>query len=100
MLGRRLHYMAKKYVGKVYDGMWEVIESKQRSESSHRRKYLLRNIYNQRTVEIDERTIKRIDRGETEVCKVIRHQIFKETKYDFRTAVFQKRRISFKAFLE
>ena len=62
-----------KFIGKIYDGRWKVIECI-RCEN-RQIKYTLENIYNQRTIRIDGRTLRRVEKGETTISKVMAHNI-------------------------
>ena len=72
--------MAVKYIGKIYEGRWEVIrfEKYDNSRAGH---YILRNVYNQNEIIIKDATLRKIEKGETTVCKVIVHHI-RNNKYD------------------
>ncbi len=66
--------MNDEFIGKVYDGRWEVI-GKGSNNNNHTIQYLLKNIFNERVIKIDRRTLRRVDNGETTVSKVMAHNI-------------------------
>ena len=51
--------MAVKYIGKIYEGRWEVIrfEKYDNSRAGH---YILRNVYNQNEIIIKDATLRKI----------------------------------------
>ena len=62
--------MAKsKYIGKIYDGRWEVIGQQKYRGNTTSRKFILRNIYNDMEITLKDVTLRKIDRGETTVSK-------------------------------
>lgn len=65
-----------KYLDNVYDGRWRVIKRIKPTKNNRQAKYELQNIYNERIITIDGRTLKKIDIGETTVCKVMAHNLF------------------------
>jgi hypothetical protein len=62
------------FIGKVYDGRWEVV-AKRNGNRGHTIQYSLRNIFNERIIRIDGRTLKKVDNGETTISKVMAHNI-------------------------
>lgn len=65
--------MSSKYLGKVYDGLWEVINYEKRN--GHIASYILKNIYNGNILKFSVNTIRKIDKGETTVSKIICEKI-------------------------
>lgn len=72
--------MKSDYMGKVYDGRWEVVGFAHYSPTCRAGKYTLRNIYNQNEITVKDFTLRRIDREETTVSRVIHHKIKKESE--------------------
>lgn len=72
--------MKGQYIGKIYEGRWEVIKW-ERYNNSRAGKYILRNIYNGDEVSLKDATLRKIDRNETSVSRVIVHHI-RNKKYD------------------
>lgn len=67
--------MKRKYIGKIYDGRWEVIRFERYGSNSKSGKFVLRNTYNGSEVTIQEKTLRMVDRGETTISSVIFHKI-------------------------
>ena len=67
--------MEGKYIGKVYDGKWKVVRMEMYGGKGRARKAVLENVYNNREVTIQERTLRKVDRGETTISSVIFHKI-------------------------
>lgn len=65
-----------KYGGKIYDGRWKVI-------SRQNTNYILENIFNQNQIIISEKTLRRIDSGETTISKSISTKLFRAGKSRF-----------------
>ena len=67
-----------KYIGKVYDGRWEVVKrehyGKCKGGSS---RFVLRNIYNGMETTVKDTTLRKIDRGELTVSGVMSIKITK-----------------------
>ena len=66
--------MVDEFIGRVFDGRWEVI-AKGTSNRGHTIQYSLKNIFNERVIRIDGRTLRRVDNGETTISKVMAHNI-------------------------
>lgn len=74
--------MTSKYIGKIYDGRWEVIRFEKCGEEGKRvERFILKNIYNKEEIVINGGTIRRIDRGLTTVSSVICYRIKKSKDY-------------------
>lgn len=69
-----------KYIGKVYDGMWEVIDLRKTDKTNIH--YVLENIYNHNQCEITGEAMRNLDRGKTTMSSII-HQCIR-TKQDNR----------------
>ena len=67
--------MREKYIGKIYDGMWEVIRFERYGSNSKAGKFILRNIYNGSEVSLKDSTLWKVDRGETTISSVMFHKI-------------------------
>ena len=76
------------YVGKTYEGRWIIESTKQTNSASNHYIYIAKNIFNGDTLELNERTMKRIEDGKFTICRLIRRKIFKENKTHVRTFVF------------
>lgn len=76
-----------KYLGKIYDGRWEIIELEYH-ENSHRIYYIARNIFNKRIIKIDDVQISLIEKGKIDVGCVIRRKMYKERRFNAQTIVF------------
>ena len=63
--------MAKKYLNKIYDGYWRVVEQYPSNENGTHYRYILRNEYNGNTSELFDSTLRKIDRGETKLSHII-----------------------------
>jgi hypothetical protein len=61
-----------KYIGKIYDGRWQVVE---RVGNRTHISFILENIYNQKKVRVQCHSLKKVDDGKTTLSKVIAHQI-------------------------
>ena len=59
--------MREKYIGKIYDGRWEVIRFERYGSNSKAGKFVLRNIYNGSEVSFKDSTLRKIDSGKTTV---------------------------------
>ena len=75
--------MVKKYIGKIYEGRWKVIgfEKYDNSRAGH---YILRNVYNQNEIIIRDATLRKIEKGETSVSRVIVHRIRNKKYYKYK----------------
>lgn len=70
-------------IGIIVDGYWKVISSRNRrsiTPTCHRVIYTLQNIYNQRTIEVEERSLKKIIEGTQTVAYFIRRAMPKNKK--------------------
>lgn len=61
--------MKNRYKGNIYDGRWKVLGTKDR-------KYVLENIYNHQQISIHHETMKKIDKGETTISKVMCYRLY------------------------
>jgi hypothetical protein len=61
-----------KYIGKVYEGRWEVVrfEPYGKSHNHNSGRYVLRNIYNENEIFFKDATLRRIDREEITISKL------------------------------
>lgn len=75
-----------KYLGKVYDGRWEIIGTEPTTKNHVR--YIARNIFNNNILKIDDVQISLIEKGEINVGHVIRRQMYKERRFNAQTIVF------------
>lgn len=64
--------MKSKYLGKVYDGMWKVVNTYRRQSNTN---YILENTYNKTRYEINPRTMVALDKGQTTMSRIIAHNI-------------------------
>lgn len=65
-----------KYAGLILDGRWEITKTAPKLNKNDRRvRYVLKNIYNNRTMIIDNHQLKRIRNGESSVSKIIARRI-------------------------
>lgn len=60
----------KKYIGKIYEGRWEVIRFEPYGHQYNTGRFFLKNIYNGNEISFTDRTLRRIDRGETTISKI------------------------------
>lgn len=63
--------MSEKYIGQVYDGMWKVIDREIANPKSRTYYFLLENIYNHTQIKIHSTILRKVDRGETTISKII-----------------------------
>lgn len=75
-----------KYLGKVYDGRWEIIGTE--THRPNHTTYIARNIFNKRIIKIDDIQISLIEKGKIDVGCVIRRQMYKERRFNAQTIVF------------
>lgn len=61
--------MKSKYLGKIYDGRWKVIDYKILNTKS-RYEYTLQNIYNGEKITISRSQMYRINKNSQSVCRV------------------------------
>ena len=64
-----------KYIGRIYDGRWEVVACEHYNGTSGSYRITLRNIYNNETTTVKDSTLRKIERGETTLSKVRSHKI-------------------------
>lgn len=84
--------MASKYLGKIYDGLWEVVDC-QPTQSKGNYSYTLENIYNHKKVIISNHTLLKVDRGETTMSSVIHTHIVNLGGGNRNTFIFSKKKI-------
>lgn len=75
-----------KYLGKVYDGRWEIIGTE--THRSNHTTYIARNIFNNNILKIDDVQISLIEKGKIDVGCVIRRKMYKERRFNAQTIVF------------
>ena len=63
--------MESKKIGNIFEGRWKII-------SYTRPNYTLENIYNGKRIEIHSNSVKRIERGETTISRIICFRLNKE----------------------
>ena len=63
-----------KYIGNIYDSRWKVDCYKRIGKTTIYR-YVLKNIFNGRTIEIHPNTMRKIDEGKSSVSFVIRYKL-------------------------
>lgn len=66
--------MKSKYLGKIYEGRWEVIKAEKRVIT-------LKNIYNQEIMEIDRNILMRVDRNETTISNIRTCRIYNKENW-------------------
>lgn len=71
----------KKYIGKIYEGRWEVIRFEPYGHQSHAGRFVLKNIYNGNEISFKDQTLRRIDRGEITLSKIVCRRIRRIKKY-------------------
>lgn len=64
--------MRTKYLGKVFDGRWEVVDRKEHT-------FILKNIYNQETMEIRENVFYNLLDGKTTISNIRTCRIYGES---------------------
>lgn len=62
--------MKSKYLGKIYDGRWKVIEYKKRNAKYRYYEYTLQNIYNKEKMIISSSQLYRIEHNGVSACRV------------------------------
>lgn len=67
--------MKSKYLGKIYDGRWKVIDYKRLNKKYSDYQYTLQNIYNQEKITISGRHLYRIDKNGLSVCRFYGNKI-------------------------
>ena len=67
--------MGSKYIGKIYDGRWQVIRFEKYGQDGHGGRFTLKNVYNEQEISVKDTTLRRIDIGETTLSKVVYHKI-------------------------
>ena len=65
----------KKYIGKIYEGRWEVIRFEPYGHQSHAGRFVLKNIYNGNEISFKDQTLRQIDRGEITLSKIVCRRI-------------------------
>lgn len=63
-----------KYIGKIYDGRWEVIKYEHYG-NARSGKYTLRNIYNQNEITLKDSTLREVDRGIRTLSKALSNKM-------------------------
>ena len=67
--------MKSKYLGKIYDGRWKVIDYKRLNKKYRDYEYTLQNIYNGEKMTISNTQLYRIEKNGVSVCKTYRNKI-------------------------
>lgn len=65
-----------KYLGKIYDGMWEVVDIIYPYNNNKVQVYVLENIYSNKKMTISSRALKKVDAGISTIGKTI-HRNYK-----------------------
>ena len=60
----------EKYIGKIYEGRWEVIRFEPYGQQSNTGRFVLKNIYNGNEISFKDQTLRLIDRGEITLSKI------------------------------
>ena len=63
-----------KYIGKIYEGRWKVIEIETKKEPYRITNYVLENIFNHSRMVLKNRQILNIEKGLTTISKIIAYQ--------------------------
>ena len=66
----------RKYIGNIYDGRWRVIRfERYGSQKSQSGRYVLENIFNKNIHCVKDVTMRKIDRGEITVSKLLANEM-------------------------
>lgn len=76
--------MKEKRIGKIYEGRWEVIGYEYYSETKKNKKFILKNIFNDSTITLKDQTIRKVERNETTLSKILHNKIMSIKKYKKR----------------
>lgn len=60
-----------KYLGKVYDGMWKVVDCVRTHTDPNIYEFVIENIYNHQKYKISSKSVAKLDKGETTMSKII-----------------------------
>jgi len=74
--------MKSKHVDKLIDGRWQLVRTERQTNGHYL--YVLKNIYNDREVKLQDASFYRVMDGKTSVSKVMSYHIRKEEKNNFR----------------
>lgn len=66
--------MKSKYLGKIYDGRWKVIDYKRLNKKYREYEYTLQNIYNGEKMTISSTQLYRIEHNGISVCRTYRNK--------------------------
>ena len=72
--------MKSKYLGKIYDGRWKVIEYKNISKKYRDYEYTLQNIYNGEKMTISGTQLYRIEHNGLSICRTYRNKISRKRR--------------------
>lgn len=67
--------MKRKYIGKIYEGRWEVIRFERYGSNSKAVRFILRNIYNGSEVSFKDSTLRKVDSGKTTISYLIHDRL-------------------------
>lgn len=76
--------MKENRVGKIYEGRWEIISYIYYPGTTKNKKFVLKNIFNDEIITLTDRTIRKIERGETTLSKILHNKIVSSKKYKRR----------------
>ena len=65
--------MNSKYLGKIYEGRWKVIDMIYRNDGRNQ-VYILENIYNHERIQVCPPVMAKVDKGETTLSNTYRNQ--------------------------
>jgi len=72
---------SRKYQGLIFDGCWECVNQYRAHKKSSTYKYVLRNIFNGREIEVCSHTILKLEQKKTHVSKIIKSRIRTERSW-------------------
>lgn len=72
--------MISKHLGEIYEGRWKVI-SVEHYNNSRNTYFVMENMFNGETIQMNNRSFMRIYKGEITVSTLIRRKIYKRKKY-------------------